>query len=110
LNSSLEKFKELLTNNEECAKELIKIIAEASNTEAAYRISNIIRNTFSDVEFVDEVNALLSTSGTLLTLILGNSSIYQQHNIRPVFHDIIQEKILSAFDIDLAGDQINTEI
>jgi hypothetical protein len=29
LNSSLEKFKELLTNNEECVKELIKIIAEA---------------------------------------------------------------------------------
>ena len=50
LNKSLKDLKALLTNNEEFAQELVKLIAFAPSIETRFKISDMIRRAFHDVE------------------------------------------------------------
>ena len=41
-----------------------------------------------------------ATAGSLMRLVLGNDSISRENKIEPIYHDIIQQKILRAFNLD----------
>lgn len=105
LDSNLKKFKELLTNNEDFAKELIQLISFSSYfAETRCVIHERIKEVFddNDIKVQENVDALLAICGSLLRLITQNDSVYRNYHIQSNYHNIIQEKMLEAFDIDVS--------
>jgi hypothetical protein len=105
LHTNVKVLKELLANNEEFAKELIKVIAEATHIQTGCTITEMIDATFKDVGINDGRADLLGAAGSLLRLVIGYSyTLYEANNINPEYHDIIQQRLLDEFDVSLAGD------
>lgn len=100
LNEDLSDFKALLANNEELAKELIKIIAIAHNIDSRHEIMELIEETFKGINIKNSKFELLETCGSLLTLIVGSNDIYANENIFPLYHDTLQQTMFENFDID----------
>ena len=97
LNHTIANFKILLANNEDFAKELIQLIALADN----FRTTRGAMVEMIDMVFGHNID-LLRESGSLLSLVTGINLVYRNYHIQPKYHDIIQEKMLEAFDMDIS--------
>lgn len=102
LDSSLIALKTLLADDQEFVKELIQLISCAPSISANATISTRIREAFPNVELSEGLGDLLAASGSLLRLLTGYGHIYKENHIQPIYHDIIQQKMLEAFDIDIS--------
>ncbi len=112
LNEDLQTLKELLANNEEFAKELITTITTAPSGGHYIVINQMIREQFKEMEQeeAESFQELLTTANLLLSLIIGNNSVYQEYNIEPIYHDNIQAIMEDTFLIGLTNQLDNMEI
>jgi hypothetical protein len=109
LNEDLADFKALLANNEEFAKELIKIIAIAPSIDRRIQISDKIDKAFQNVPVEGRHNIvdLQEISMSLLMITTGEDEIYRDNNINfDLFHDLIEEKVLNDFNIEVVGQDL----
>jgi hypothetical protein len=108
LNDNIREFKELLVDNQDFAKKLIKFIVFVG-IENRYEMSDMIRN---NINSLDITMPLLGVSGSLLTLVNGYGGVFLRGNIK--YQDFIdsgmctkiQNEILDSFDISLTGNQV----
>ena len=67
-----------------------------------FEITDMIDEKFFYLSLSEGKSSLFATSGTLLMLIAGDEPVYRNYHIQPNYHDMIQEKILEAFDLDIS--------
>lgn len=94
LETRLQKFKTLFSDNPEHAKELLKIISKSKSIEIRFDIREKIEEVY-DINDPEKINPLMGAAGDIAWLLVGS----------PQYHDIIEKRIKN-FDLEtpLLGD------
>lgn len=100
LETRLQKFKELFSDNPQHAKELLKIISKAQNPEIRFDITKKVEEVY-DRNNPSKINPLLGAAGDVSRVLIYN----------PQYRDLIKIKI-NNFDLEtpiLGSDEPLTE-
>lgn len=89
LETRLQEFKKMFSDNPQHAKELLKTISKAKNGDARVYISSKVEEAY-DPNLI-ETHSLLRTAGELLRCLIYN----------PEYHDLIEDRIKN-YDLELS--------
>ncbi len=91
---SLEYYKSLF-GSDEYARELLELITHANERNIRYDVREKIAESYNNPSM--HIYLLTATAG-LGKLILGSSNVYKNHSVKPIYGDVIGQKMLEEFD------------
>lgn len=98
LKDNLNEIKTLLVDEKDFKKELLKVVLEATSLNSINTLSRIVKDSFDQETYQDEIQSLIDNSSSLVALLLGQSRVYYDFSISPVFHDEIEQVILGEYN------------
>jgi hypothetical protein len=98
IKSNINEIKKLLINEKEFEKGLLKVVLESVDLNNINTLSRIIKNSFDEETYQNDIQSLIDNGSSLIALLLGQSRLYYDYSIDPIFHDEIESMILGEYN------------
>ena len=75
------------------------MILKAENLNSINTLEHIIKDSFDEEIYQNDIHSLIDNSSSLVALLLGQSRLYYDYSIDPIFHDEIEAMILGEYKV-----------